>query len=184
MINAIYPIEKIKSGILHNFFVEPLIAQNYITKITGTNPHVFFCFADKPGLIIIDDTPFTVQLYYQELYNRQFSNILVIGLGLGILTYLCQDFCNEVDVLEIDEDLVDKIREKNFLKQNVNLIKGDVFNFDTTKKYDVICLDCWNYDTHENLDSEIQLLQQKFNKNLNEGGIIYTPIIRNISNNL
>lgn len=180
MIKDLFPTEKIKSGILHDFFVQPLISQNYITKITGTNPHVFFCFADRPGLIIIDDSPFTVQLYFEELYNREFSNILIVGLGLGVLAHLCQGMCDEVDVVEIDSDLVQKIQEKNHLSQNVNIITEDVFNFQTIKKYDVICFDCWNFDRDPNLDSQIEILQQKFIGNLNEGGIIYTPITKNI----
>ena len=177
MISKIYNQERIKNGILKEKINKEIFTKNYIIKSRKDNEYTYLCFSDKPNLIIIDDSIFTITLYFSKLYNRNFKKILIGGLGLGVLPFICQDFCERVCVIEKDIDLINAFTQINLFKSNVELLHSDVFQYETDEKFDVICLDIWNNDSYENLSLDIDILKNKFHKNINKDfGIIYFPI--------
>ena len=124
-------------------------------------------FSDKADLI---------EKFYDQIYNRNFSSILCAGLGLGVVPYLIQDFCDKIDVVEISQSNIDLIKQKtNYINQKVNLINSDFRNYNTNEKYDVILIDIWTCDL-ESFENEKDDLISKFTNNLNQGGLLYVPL--------
>jgi predicted membrane-bound spermidine synthase len=118
------------------------------------------------------DSPDYITIYSKELLDINFNSILILGLGLGVQPYVCQDFA-QVDVVEIDQNVIDINNQLGFLNENVNIIKDDVFTFTPTKTYDIIVFDIiWNPLTEELTNT----LTTKYLPFVNEGGFLYIPI--------
>lgn len=128
---------------------------------------------DEEGKMLIDDIPTYITEFTPELLDKDFSSILIGGLGLGIVPFVVQDFCTTVDVLEINTDVININQQLNVLDSKVNVIEGDVFTFQPTKKYDVIVMDIWYKPISENIVNELNSIYFQF---LNDGGFIYYPI--------
>jgi protein-L-isoaspartate O-methyltransferase len=125
------------------------------------------------------DSPDYITKYSEELLDIEFNSILVLGLGLGVQPYVCQDFA-QVDVLEIDQNVVDINNQLGFLNENVNIIMGDVFTYTPTKTYDVIVFDIIWTPLSEELSN--QLIDQ-YLPFVNEGGFLYIPINKGVIDN-
>ena len=127
----------------------------------------------EEGKMLIDDIPTYITEFTPELLDKDFSSILIGGLGLGIVPFVVQDFCTTVDVLEINTDVININQQLNVLDSKVNVIEGDIFNFQPTKMYDVIIMDIWYKPISEEV---VELLNNTYFQALNEGGFIYYPI--------
>ena len=107
------------------------------------------------------------------ILDIQFDSILIIGLGLGVIPYVVQDFCSVVDVVELQSDVISCVNQLGHLNSNVNLIQGEISAYAPTRNYDVILLDIWYTDITEELTDE---LIEKYSPHLNAGGFLYIPI--------
>jgi len=123
-----------------------------------------------------DDINF-IKSYFSEILNRDFSSILIGGLGLGMLPYVVKNYCSVVDVIELNYDIISLIEPIGYLS-GVDIMCADVYGFVTDRKYDIIVLDIWLDDSSPNLDVEINTCIYQYVPFLNEGGIIYFPINR------
>lgn len=177
MISDNFTVEKIKNGVLVSFFDDYVEIDNWIIQKFKNENSIYLSHKKKPNLVTFDDSLYIIKYYLSELYSRSFSTILLGGLGIGLLPYMCQTFCDKVDVIEIDKQLINLIKSKNYLNEKVNIYNSNIFTYITDEKYDVICIDIWDYDTLETLQSEISTLKSKFSKNLTENGVIIFPII-------
>jgi protein-L-isoaspartate O-methyltransferase len=124
------------------------------------------------------DSPDYITIYSKELLDIEFNSILILGLGLGVQPYVCQDFA-QVDVLEIDQNVIDINNQLGFLNENVNIIMGDVFTYTPNKTYDVIVFDIIWTPLSEELSN--QLIEQ-YLPFVNEGGFLYIPINKDALN--
>lgn len=79
--------------------------------------------------------------------NLKVKNILECAMGTGILTEKLLEKNFFVDGFDISDDMLSIAYNRLIDFSNVNIFKGDVRYFNTTKKYDlVLCLfDCVNY---------------------------------------
>lgn len=126
------------------------------------------------GGIFSDNTSF-VEDFLNCIYNKQYSSILCGGLGLGIAPYLSQPFCDTIDVIEIDQDLIDLINTAGYLSSKVNIINQDIFTYQPQRKYDFILMDIWQKN-NGTFDIEVETLKNKFTSYLNDGGEICVPL--------
>ena len=116
-----------------------------------------------------------------KLYNRNFTSILCGGLGMGVVPFLVQPFCNKVDVVELDSEVIDLINNKtNYLDPKVNIIQGDIMTHTTDQKYDVILIDIWVNDI-DIFNQQKPILEAKYAANLNPGGLLYFPLADRLS---
>lgn len=139
------------------------------------------------NIIIGTDNIDHFRSFYKDILNLEFNNILIGGLGLGIVPYLYQNTANHIDIIENDIDNIDLIRELNYIDTNkVSIINDNIFNYTPIKNYDLILLDIWsNYDISL-ISSETDILFEKYNSFLNPNGKIYFPILKwfNITSSL
>ena len=171
MIDKEILLDKLKSGQgLFNLSVEehsPI--EGYVLKNRRGLTYLELHYPD--GKIMMD-SPDYITIYSKELLDVEFNSILILGLGLGVQHYVCQDFA-EVDVLEIDQNVIDINNQLGYLNENVNIIKDDVFTFSTEKTYDVIVFDILWTPLSEEL---INQLKDQYLPHVNSGGFFYIPI--------
>jgi SAM-dependent methyltransferase len=115
---------------------------------------------------IMYDDNHTISLYNESLPTMTKGDILVVGLGTGMLGYNFADRCVSFDYVEISQDLVDFISHR---LPNCNFYQGDAYTWETTKKYDSIFLDIFHKKTPDYNNGIIQLVN-KYKGFLKEGG--------------
>ena len=139
---------------------------------------------DKKGVTHLEKafegTIFSDHFYFIEdflkcLYDKEYKSILCGGLGLGIAPYLSQSFCDTIDIIEIDQDLIDLINTAGYLSSKVNVICGDVFNYEPQRKYDFILIDIWQRN-NGTFDVEVETIKNKYSQYLEDGGTLCVPL--------
>jgi hypothetical protein len=169
------------TGILNSQITEPLYSQNYqIIQIPKRN---WWVLMDKTEDIFSrgaysDDNLTLITNYISEILNKDFSSILIAGLGLGTMPYVCKNnsSCSVVDVVEIKQEVINLVTSIGHLS-NINIINDDIFTYEPTITYDIILLDiCDCSDCNENLQSNITVLVNKCKQYLNTNGFVYVPI--------
>lgn len=142
------------------------------------NPHNFnHLFMINPeGDVLSVDNPYYILEYSSELLDVEFDSILIAGLGIGVMPYVCQDFA-KVDVVEINQNVIDLAKQLGHLNENVNIIHDDILTFSVEKTYDIVVIDAF----YEALSEErISLLEDKYMPFINEGGFLYIPINKGV----
>lgn len=126
------------------------------------------------GCIYTDYSKFIEDEFLDGLYGKNFNSILCCGLGLGVVPYLVQPFCDTIDVVEVDQDCIDLIQSAGFLLPKVNIICDNILNYTPSRSYDFILLDIWQH-TQGNYQTERNTLETNLTPFLNEGGTLYVP---------
>jgi spermidine synthase len=144
------------------------------------NPRFNHLFMLNPeGVVLSVDNPYYILGYAPELLDVEFDSILIGGLALGLIPYVCQDFA-QVDVVEINQDVIDLAKQLGHLNDNVNIIHDDILTFSVEKTYDIVVIDAF----YEALSEEtITLLEEKYMPFINEGGFLYIPINKGVIDN-
>ena len=72
-----------------------------------------------------------------------YGNVLIAGLGMGavILSIMDKKNVKNVDVVEIDKELIDIIKNYVPFNSKINIINKDIENFIPKKNYDSIWID-------------------------------------------
>jgi len=112
---------------------------------------------------------------YTALYeNATWDNILVIGLGLGVLPQYIKENKSPtvIDVLDDNSDLISYV---NFLDSNINIIEGDAYTYTPNKKYDIIIVDLYWNESEVTAEMKTNLINN-YSSHLESGGIIVLPI--------
>lgn len=157
-------------GIFNITLSENIIINEYTLKSRrGTN---YLELYNPDNKIISLDSPDYVTGFTPELLDIEFNSILVGGLGIGVIPYICQDFA-QVDVIEYDQNVIDITSQIGHLNNNVNIINGDIFTFEPTKTYDIIVMDIWYNSIPFEITEDIITKYLPF---VNEGGFLYLPL--------
>lgn len=164
----------INSSILDSFISETIQNEKYIIE---KNPKDNFWYMKNKSEnyynILSIDTTKMISGFAKKLIGLNFNSILISGLGLGIIPYMCQDSTEIIDVVEIDDKVIELTNSIGHLKSNINIISSNISEYNCEKTYDVILFDHWMDYTSQ---QEMLSLQQKFSPFLNEGGLITIPI--------
>lgn len=156
---------------------EDLIKNGYVITKNPRFNHLFML--NPEGDVLSVDNPYYILQYSPELLNVEFDSILIAGLGLGVMPYICQDFA-QVDVVEINQDIIDLANQLGHLNENVNIIHDDILTFSVEKNYDIVVIDTF----YESLSEEtITLLEEKYMPFINNGGFLYIPINKGVIDN-
>lgn len=130
---------------------------------------------------IQDDNNNYIYGFANRIVNLKDKRILVAGLGLGLIPFYLQDNCDIIDIVEIDIDLINIIKNQPYLSNKVKIYNGDITNINLTEKYDLIIIDIF-WEVNEKILSEIELVLNNVTKFLVNDGTIYVPIIDMIKN--
>ena len=121
-----------------------------------------------------DCSPFFKDSFTDFVYNK----VLVAGLGFGLIPNELHKVneCSNIDVVEISQELIDYNNSSRHLNSDINLVQGDIFEYITDEKYDLIIIDTiWDED--EMSEEQVNILTTKFlNTNLNNNGVLYIPM--------
>lgn len=161
-------------GVLGITLSEDLVNNGYAISKNPNFNHLFMFNPD--GELVSTDNPNYILGYSTEILDVEFNSILIAGLGLGVMPYVCQDFA-QVDVVEINQDVIDLSKQLGHLNDNVNIIHDDILTFSVEKTYDIIVLDIWYNALTEELSNQ---LIEKYMPFINEGGFLYIPINKGV----
>jgi protein-L-isoaspartate O-methyltransferase len=153
---------------------EDLVKNGYVIAKNPNFTHLFMFNPD--GELVSTDNANYILGYATELLDVEFNSILIAGLGLGVMPYVCQDFA-QVDVVEINQDIIDLAKQLGHLNENVNIIHDDILTFSVEKTYDIIVLDIWYDALTDELSNQII---EKYMPFINEGGFLYIPINKGV----
>ena len=134
-------------------------------KISISNNITTMIKKDGGDRMMYDDNH-TIHLYGESLPTMTKGDVLVIGLGTGMLGYNFADRCDSFDYIEISQDMVDFVSPK---LPNCNIKQGDAYTWTTDKKYDAIFLDIFHKLVPGYNESIIKLVN-KYSEYLKEGG--------------
>ncbi len=162
----------LRTGILSNFNIP--LTRNKDWRVINKNGIIHLEKAFERQSIFTDYYYF-IEDFLTCLYDRPYSSILCGGLGLGIAPYLSQPFCDTIDVIEQDQDLINLISGLGYLSPKVNIIQGDMFEYEPQRKYDFILIDIWQRNSGT-FDIEVETLKNKYEPHMNNGGMMCIPL--------
>ena len=124
------------------------------------------------------------QIFWQEIFNYYFKLQEKYQREISLLQILTQDYYFDLDeIIFLNNYLEGKEKyertKHNLLSVNSNFILGNILNYESSKKYDLIlCSNILEYFYHPNLDiKRLHQLYQPLLNMLNEQGIIYADYI-------
>lgn len=164
------------NGFLYNHITNPIQTINY-RVVKGPVSGCWELYKESEPNMICNDSELYINDYAKNIKNLNFSSILFGGLGLGVLPFLCQDSTTTIDVIENDQEIINLTTGIGHLNSNVNIINEDIFNFTPTTTYDVILIDIWSVADLSTINPQVTTLTQKYTSSLNEGGMLYFPIL-------
>jgi|688.fasta_scaffold485106_2 hypothetical protein len=91
---------------------------------------------------------------YYSSYDLGYGNILISGLGFGILNLWLakKEKVKSIKIIEISQDIVETFLKNNKLPENVTIEIADIEEYKTKEKYDCIFLDhhyTWTSANHK-----------------------------------
>jgi spermidine synthase len=126
---------------------------------------------------LMTNEPFEV-LTNQIFFEKSKGDILIFGLGLGwiIFPILDRDDIKSITVVEKNTEIIEfvgDILSKKDVKNKLNIIEGDVYDYYNVldKKFDFIYFD--TYDTPDLSISDINKLNPLYDSFLKENGMTY-----------
>ena len=118
--------------------------------------------------------------FYEESFKDfNYDSVLVAGLGFGLIPNELSEVnkCSTIDVVEINQEVIDYNVSSAHLNSKVNFIKGDIFNYTSSEKYDLIIIDTFWGDGDMLSEEQHQALAEGlYENNINEGGALYIPV--------
>lgn len=118
------------------------------------------------GNIVMSDTPMEIRTNMDFLYQAH-GNILIGGLGLGIILKILEKMDNikSVTVIEKNQEIIDLVLDQLNLPDNFKVIQSDIFEYKPTEKFDTIYFDIWTNICGDNWD-EMKKLRKQFKPSL------------------
>lgn len=106
------------------------------------------------------------------------GNVLIGGLGVGIIPQWLSNVCPflNIHVIDIDTELIGVVKNMNYLNNSITIYNQDIYEFIPNIIYDVIILDIW-FDEGEITSDGIYDLRLRYNSYLKDNGKMYFPIL-------
>lgn len=105
-----------------------------------------------------------------EFIENAKGDVFISGLGIGLVLppLLKKPEVTSITVLEKEQDVIDLVAK---FFPSVNIIKGDVFEYEPTQTFDTIYHDIWPEINQDNLEQMHELIR-KYKSFLNDNGWI------------
>jgi hypothetical protein len=142
-------------------------------EYTGLKSGTYVRLCDKRSggnNVVMSDT-FMERKSNREFYQHAKGDVLIGGLGLGMVLLAVQDKpeVHTVTVVEIEQEIIDLVLPQLPLNSKVNVVQGDIFYFVTNHLFDTIYFDVWNEVNAVNW-KQMKKLHRRFRKNLKPDG--------------
>ena len=134
-------IQSNRNSLFEHFISSPIETERFSISKNGKNKYRFVDKSKNVGNIYNEDDVEFTEYFYRRLFGINFDSILISGLGLGIVPYICQNTTSIVDVVEIDSEIIDFVSGIGHLNSKVNIINSDINHFTPIRTYDVIVFD-------------------------------------------
>ena len=167
-LTEIYPKEILEST---NYYIaRGIMTQEFIDKINSGNSYAKqfaeHYEAGKEHLFLISKTEGTMMSDYpdekitnQKFIDNAYGDILIFGLGLGLIIFplLDEDNVHSITIVEKDLELpslVEPIIKRLDSFSKVKIVNGDAFDYfdKLEEKYDTIYFDIWSRITDESFE--------------------------------
>jgi hypothetical protein len=121
---------------------------------------------------IMSDTP-TEIFTNVEFVSRVHGDILIAGLGLGIMLKMLQEMpeVKTVTVIEKNREVIDLVADQLQLPDNFKIVEADIFHYVPEQKFDVIYFDIYSDLSPIEL-AFLDSLENQFKPYLKESGWI------------
>jgi hypothetical protein len=142
-------------------------------EYTGLKSGTYVRLCDKRSggnNVVMSDT-FMERKSNREFYQHAKGDVLIGGLGLGMVLLAVQDKpeVHLATVVEIEQEIIDLVLPQLPLNSKVNVVQGDIFRFVTNHLFDTIYFDVWNEVNAVNW-KQMKKLHRRFRKNLKPDG--------------
>ncbi|MCK9544357.1 MAG: hypothetical protein M0R03_20245 [Novosphingobium sp.] len=133
------------------------------------NKYTYLCNKD---IYMMSDTNTEIFSNLEFLWKAK-GDILIGGLGLGIMPLILSKMegVKSVTIIEKEQDVIDLVWKQLRCSRHIDLVRGDVFTYDTDRKFDVVYMDIWA-DLNQDTDSEAIVLEEKYKNYLSQNGFI------------
>lgn len=114
------------------------------------------------GSCMMSETPMEHRTNYRFIHNA-YGDILIGGLGIGMIILPIQDSPNvkSITVIEKNLDVIKCIQHQLPFNDKVKIINEDVFDYKPERKYDCIYMDIWAY-VNKDIYEEMKKLKRKY----------------------
>lgn len=141
---------------------------NYTTKTIGFMESISGIKKEKyarlkiNGSCMMSETPMEHRTNYRFILNA-YGDILIGGLGIGMIILPIQDSPNvkSITVIEKNLDVIKCIQHQLPFNDKVKIINEDVFDYKPERKYDCIYMDIWAY-VNKDIYEEMKKLKRKY----------------------
>jgi hypothetical protein len=91
----------------------------------------------------MSDNPFEVESSMGAIESTR-GDVLIGGLGIGLLPTLMKDKVDSIDVVELNQEVIDLVFHQ-VATEKMKIIQDDICHYltATEKRYDFICVDIW-----------------------------------------
>jgi hypothetical protein len=142
-------------------------------EYTGLKSGTYVRLCDKRSggnNVVMSDT-FMERKSNREFYQHAKGDVLIGGLGLGMVLLAVQDKpeVHTATVVEIEQEIIDLVLPQLPLNSKVTVVQGNIFRFVTNHLFDTIYFDVWNEVNAVNW-KQMKKLHRRFRKNLKPDG--------------
>lgn len=115
---------------------------------------------------IMSDTP-TEIFTNVDFVSHAHGDVLIAGLGLGIMLKMLQEMLEvkSVTVIEKNREVIDLVADQLQLPDNFKIVEADIFHYVPEQRFDVIYFDIWS-DLSADQFSEMEILEGRFKEYL------------------
>jgi hypothetical protein len=134
------------------FNIVPGVSGDIIISNSSEETNMFYLHKKNKQLMALDTkTNREIKELYSS-YDLAYGNVLVSGLGFGILPLwvASKPEVKSVKVIECSQDVINLFLESNTLPKNMTIQLGDISTFESNEKYDCILLDHFQDHLPEN----------------------------------
>lgn len=101
-----------------------------------------------------------------EFVRKAHGNVLIGGLGIGLILLAIQDkpAVESITVVEKYEEVIQLVADQLPLNDKVSIVRGDVFIYKPTQKFNTIYMDIWSYINTDVYEKSMKPLMTKYRK--------------------
>lgn len=148
--------------------------RNYYTHKIELHFKQYSLFNSNLYPIQYDDIEY-INGFAQKVKNiKEGSKVLILGLGLGLIPYYLKDKCH-IDVVELDLDLINLIKQQNYLPTDILILNDNAYTFIPDKIYDWIIVDIF-WDINNEFTNNYSILYSHYSDKITNPQNIYFPI--------
>jgi spermidine synthase len=97
------------------------------------------------------------------------GSVLYLGMGSCLFPRLQNESVTKTTIVELEVDVINWNRNRNYIKEEWNIINQDAFEFETEERFDMIFIDIFYQTTTLEI---MNLLLDKYSQMLNNDGTI------------